>query len=97
MSKKRVHEIVKELKEQGIELDNKEIVTELTDLGYDVKSHSSSLEDDQAKAAVQRILDKRRPKQASAQPPAKGFMMVRRKAPAPAGASAEPPDRKSVV
>jgi translation initiation factor IF-2 len=90
MSKKRVHEIVKELKEQGIELDNKEIVTELTDLGYDVKSHSSSLEDDQAKAAVQRILDKRRPKQASAQPPAKGFMMVRRKAPAPAGASAEP-------
>ncbi len=48
MSKKRVHEIAKELKEHGIDLDNKEVVTELAALGYDVKSHSSSLEDDQA-------------------------------------------------
>ena len=30
MSKKRVHEIAKELKNFGIELDNKEVVTELT-------------------------------------------------------------------
>ena len=29
MSKKRVHEIAKELKAQGIELDNKEVVSEL--------------------------------------------------------------------
>ena len=29
MSKKRVHEIAKELKAYGIELDNKEVVTEL--------------------------------------------------------------------
>ncbi|HVE82712.1 MAG TPA: translation initiation factor IF-2 [Myxococcales bacterium] len=78
MSKKRVHEIAKELKNHGIELDNKDVVTELVSLGYDVKSHSSSLEDDQATAAVQKILDKRKPK---APPPAvapKGFV-VRRK------------------
>ncbi|WNG19814.1 translation initiation factor IF-2 [Cystobacter fuscus] len=80
MSKKRVHEIAKELKDHGVELDNKEVVTELVALGYDVKSHSSSLEDDQATSAVQRILDKRKPKQAAAPVAAKGFV-VRRKAP----------------
>ncbi|MET0405692.1 MAG: translation initiation factor IF-2 N-terminal domain-containing protein, partial [Cystobacter sp.] len=80
MSKKRVHEIAKELKDHGVELDNKEVVTELVALGYDVKSHSSSLEDDQATSAVQRILDKRKPKQSAAPVAAKGFV-VRRKAP----------------
>ncbi|PTL77893.1 translation initiation factor IF-2 [Vitiosangium sp. GDMCC 1.1324] len=80
MSKKRVHEIAKELKDHGVELDNKEVVTELVALGYDVKSHSSSLEDDQATAAVQKILDKRKPKQAAPPVTAKGFV-VRRKAP----------------
>ncbi len=81
MSKKRVHEIAKELKSHGIELDNKEVVTELVALGYDVKSHSSSLEDDQAIAAVQKIVDKKKPKATVASVPAKGFM-VRRKGPA---------------
>src|SRR5688500_11510639 len=80
MSKKRVHEIAKELKDQGVELDNKEVETEPVALGYAVKSHSSSLEDDQATAAVQKILDKRKPKQAAAPVTAKGFV-VRRKAP----------------
>src|SRR3954468_19436594 len=84
MSKKRVHEIAKELKGHGIELDNKEVVTELVGLGYDVKSHSSSLEDDQATAAVQRILDKRKPKAAAPPVTAKGFV-VRRKAATPGG------------
>src|SRR3954471_17732384 len=78
MSKKRVHEIAKELKNHGIELDNKDVVTELLSLGYDVKSHSSSLEDDQATAAVQGILDKRKPKAPPPAVTAKGFM-VRRK------------------
>ena len=78
MSKKRVHEIAKELKSLGIELDNKEVVTELVSLGYDVKSHSSSLEDDQATAAVQKIVDKRHPKAAPPPVAAKGFV-VRRK------------------
>ena len=66
MSKKRVHEIAKELKDNGIELDNKAVVDELKALGYDVKSHSSSLEDDEAKEAVRRILDKKKPKAAPA-------------------------------
>ena len=82
MSKKRVHEIARELKSFGIELDNREVVTELTSLGYDVKSHSSSLEDDQATAAVQRIVEKRRPKAAPAPVAAKGFV-VRRRSPGP--------------
>mgnify|MGYP001573315275 CR=1 FL=1 len=79
MSKKRVHEIAKELKEKhGIEFDNKQVVTELVSLGYDVKSHSSSLEDDQAIAAVQKIVEKRKPKAAPAPVAPKGFV-VRRK------------------
>ena len=62
MSKKRVHEIAKELKETyGIDLDNKGVVAELHALGYDVKSHSSSLDDDQALASVQTIFEKRKP------------------------------------
>jgi len=100
MSKKRVHEIAKDLKDAGVELDNKAVVDELKALGYDVKSHSSSLEDDEAKEAVKRILDKKKPKAAPAPVAAKGFV-VRRKvggdaAPAPmaappAAASAPPP------
>ncbi|MFZ5440361.1 MAG: translation initiation factor IF-2 N-terminal domain-containing protein, partial [Myxococcota bacterium] len=79
MSKKRVHEIAKELKEKhGIEFDNKQVVTELVSLGYDVKSHSSSLEDDQAIAAIQKIVDKRKPKAAPPPVAPKGFV-VRRK------------------
>ena len=80
MSKKRVHEIAKELKSFGIDLDNKEVVTELAALGYDVKSHSSSLEDDQATSAVQRIVEKRKPRAAPPPVAAKGFV-VRRRAP----------------
>ncbi len=89
MSKKRVHEIAKELKDHGVELDNKEVVTELVSLGYDVKSHSSSLEDDQATAAVQKILDKRKPKQAAPPVTAKGFVVRRKAAPSPGSPSGE--------
>ena len=85
MSKKRVHEIAKELNKHGIELDNKDVVTELVSLGYDVKNHSSSLEDDQATAAVQKILDKRKPK---APPPAAPSATP---APTPAAATSQPP------
>ncbi|MCL2626258.1 MAG: translation initiation factor IF-2 [Cystobacterineae bacterium] len=77
MSKKRVHEIAKELRSQGIELDNKDVVQELVHFGYEVRSHSSSLEDDQAAAAIQKILDKRRPKPAPIAA-AKGFVVRRR-------------------
>ncbi|MCE9666291.1 translation initiation factor IF-2 [Myxococcus stipitatus] len=89
MSKKRVHEIAKELKGHGIELDNKEVVNELSALGYDVKSHSSSLDDDQATAAVQKILDKRKPKQAAPPVTAKGFVVRRKVGPPSGGASSE--------
>src|SRR5258708_4556777 len=80
MSKKRVHEIARELKAQGIELDNKDVVGELVALGYDVKSHSSSLEDDQANAAILKIVQQRKPKAPPAPVTAKGFV-VRRKLP----------------
>jgi translation initiation factor IF-2 len=91
MSKKRVHEIAKELKNHGIELDNKEVVTELAGLGYDVKSHSSSLDDDQATAAVQKILDKRKPKQAAAPVAAKGFVVRRKVGPTTSPSSGDSP------
>ncbi len=92
MSKKRVHEIAKDLKDAGVDLDNKAVVDELKALGYDVKSHSSSLEDDEAREAVKRILDKKKPKAAPAPVAAKGFV-VRRKVggeagPAPVAAAA---------
>ena len=67
MSKKRVHELGKTLKEHGIELSNQELVEKLHALGYDVKSHSSSLEDDQAQAAFEKISGEKKPKPAPAQ------------------------------
>jgi len=79
MTKKRVHELGKQLKEHGIELSNQELVEKLHALGYlEVKSHSSSLEDDQASAAFDRILAERKPKSAPARHAGPGFV-VRRK------------------
>ncbi|HEX9050849.1 MAG TPA: translation initiation factor IF-2 N-terminal domain-containing protein, partial [Anaeromyxobacter sp.] len=78
MSKKRVHEIGKALKEQGIELSNQELVDKLHALGYDVKSHSSSLEDDQAQAALERIIAERKPKPAPARAAGPGFVVRKR-------------------
>lgn len=79
MSKKRVHEIARELHEShGIELDTKGVVEELRGLGYDVKSHSSSLESEEAQAAVQRIIEKRKLRGAPAAVAPKGFVVRRR-------------------
>jgi translation initiation factor IF-2 len=79
MSKKRVHELGKQLKEHGIELSNNELVDKLHALGYtDVKSHSSSLEDDQAATAFEKIIGERKPKPAPAKPTGPGFV-VRKK------------------
>ena len=50
MAKKRVYEMAKELG-----LSNKEVVDKLQALGFDVKSHSSSLEEVEADAAISRI------------------------------------------
>jgi translation initiation factor IF-2 len=96
MSKKRVHELGKQLKEQGIELSNTELVEKLHALGYDVKSHSSSLEDDQAQAAFEKIVGERRPKPAAPKPTGPGFVVRKRAhtepapAPVPAAAAPEP-------
>jgi translation initiation factor IF-2 len=92
MSKKRVHELGKQLKEQGIELSNQDLVERLHQLGYDVKSHSSSLEDDQAQAALDKILGEKKPKPAPVRATGPGFV-VRKKAhvePAPVVVAPEP-------
>jgi len=91
MAKKRVYELAKELGMQ-----NKELVDWLQAHGYDdVKSHSSSLDDDQAQAVTDKIQAERNPTPAAT--PAKGFVVRRRRAdieadpnrqPAPAAAAA---------
>ncbi|MDP1920013.1 MAG: translation initiation factor IF-2, partial [Myxococcales bacterium] len=79
MSKKRVHEIAKELKDNhGIELDNKAMVSTLAGLGYDVKSHSSSLDDDEAREAVKKVVEKLKPKAAPPAVAPKGVVVRRR-------------------
>src|SRR6266498_1366347 len=90
MSKKRVHELAKQLKEQGIELSNQELVEKLHAIGYDVKSHSSSLEDDQAQSAFEKIVGEKKPKPAPVRTAGPGFV-VRKRAhtePAPVAAPA---------
>ncbi len=98
MSKKRVHELAKQLKEQGIELSNQELVDRLHQLGFEVKSHSSSLDDDQAQAAFEKIVGEKKPKAAAPRPSGPGFV-VRKKStipvpppppPAPVAAAPEP-------
>ena len=97
MSKKRVHELGKQLKEAGIELSNQELVEKLHALGYDVKSHSSSLEDDQATAAYEKIIAERKPKPAAPRAAGPGFVVRKRAhvehpaAPAPQPMEAAPP------
>jgi translation initiation factor IF-2 len=91
MSKKRVHELGKQLKEHGIELSNPELVEKLHALGYDVKSHSSSLEEDQAQAAVDRILAERKPKPAPVRPSGPGFVVRKRAHPEVMVPAAPPP------
>jgi translation initiation factor IF-2 len=100
MSKKRVHELGKQLKEQGIELSNTELVDKLHALGYtDVKSHSSSLEDDQAATAYEKIVGERKPKPAPVKATGPGFV-VRKKVhteppPAPVAAAPAPAPQPS--
>jgi translation initiation factor IF-2 len=96
MTKKRVHELGKMLKEHGLELSNQELVEKLHALGYDVKSHSSSLEEDQAQAAVDRIVAERRPKAAPVKAAGPGFVVRKRAAvvhevPEPPAPAAPPP------
>src|SRR5512137_1180048 len=90
MSKKRVHELAKQLKEAGIELSNQELVEKLHALGYDVKSHSSSLEEDQCQAAYERIVAEKRPKAPAPRPSGPGFVVRKRAHVEPAPAAPAP-------
>jgi translation initiation factor IF-2 len=74
MAKKRVHELAKDL---GFE--NKDMVAKLQGWGYDgVKSHSSTLEDDQVRSVTERILSERKP--TAPKPSASGVVIRRSKA-----------------
>src|SRR3954470_4072414 len=75
MAKKRVYELAKDLG-----LSNKEMVDWLRAHEYDVKSHSSSLEDDQAQAVMERVAGERVPKAVAPKPPASGVVLRRKKA-----------------
>src|SRR5512139_838965 len=91
MSKKRVHELGKQLKEAGIELSNQELVEKLHALGYDVKSHSSSLEEDQSQSAYERIVAEKKPKAPAPRPTGPGFVVRKRAHVEPAAPAAAPP------
>src|SRR5437868_3804398 len=92
MAKKRVYELAKDLG-----LSNKEMVEWLHAHEYDVKSHSSSLEDDQALAVTEKFRGERVPKAAAPKPSASGVVLRRKKADTlgpdgqPLGEHPEPP------
>ena len=92
MAKKRVYELAKDLG-----LSNKEMVDWLKTHEYDVKSHSSSLEDDQALAVTEKFRGERVPKAAAPKPSASGVVLRRKKADTlgpdgqPLGEHPEPP------
>ncbi|HWV38149.1 MAG TPA: translation initiation factor IF-2 [Vulgatibacter sp.] len=75
MAKKRVYELAKELGMQ-----NRELVDWLQANGYDdVKSHSSSLDEDVAQAVMEKVQAERNPPPSPASMP-KGFVVRRRRA-----------------
>ena len=75
MAKKRVYELAKDLG-----LSNKEMVEWLHAHEYDVKSHSSSLEDDQALAVLEKFKGERNPKAEAPKPASSGVVLRRKKA-----------------
>src|SRR5947207_5986348 len=75
MAKKRVYELAKDLG-----LSNKEMVDWLRAHEYDVKSHSSSLEDDQALAVVEKFKGEKGPKVEAPKASGSGVVLRRKKA-----------------
>ncbi len=75
MAKKRVYELAKDLG-----LSNKEMVDWLRAHEYDVKSHSSSLEDDQALAVVEKFKGEKGTKVEVPKPSGSGVVLRRKKA-----------------
>jgi translation initiation factor IF-2 len=74
MGKKRVHELAKELG-----LDNKEVLDKLQAAGLDVKSHSSSVYEDEARAVLGKPKVAEPPPAAAVGPRRPGMMIVKRK------------------
>src|SRR6266446_2289072 len=75
MAKKRVYELAKDLG-----LSNKEMVDWLRAHEYDVKSHSSSLEDDQALAVAEKFKGEKGAKVEAPKPSGSGVVLRRKKA-----------------
>ena len=75
MAKKRVYELAKDLG-----LSNKEMVDWLRAHEYDVKSHSSSLEDDQAIAVVEKFKGEKPARAEVPKPSGSGVVLRRKKA-----------------
>src|SRR2546421_4837677 len=75
MAKKRVYELAKDLG-----LSNKEMVEWLHAHEYDVKSHSSSLEDDQAQAVIEKFKGEKTPKAVAPKPSGSGVVLRRKRA-----------------
>src|SRR6266446_2383606 len=75
MAKKRVYELAKDLG-----LSNKEMVDWLRAHEYDVKSHSSSLEDDQALAVVEKFRGEKPARVEAPKPSGSGVVLRRKKA-----------------
>ncbi|HEY6910018.1 MAG TPA: translation initiation factor IF-2 [Myxococcales bacterium] len=75
MAKKRVYELAKDLG-----LSNKEMVDWLRAHEYDVKSHSSSLEDDQALAVLEKFKGEKSPRVEAPKASGSGVVLRRKKA-----------------
>src|SRR5216683_3675768 len=75
MAKKRVYELAKDLG-----LSNKDMVDWLKSHEYDVKSHSSSLEDDQAQAVLEKFKGEKAPRLVAPKPPSSGVVLRRKRA-----------------
>ena len=75
MAKKRVYELAKD---HG--LSNKEMVDWLRAHEYDVKSHSSSLEDDQAVAVLEKFRGEKVPRVEAPKSSGSGVVLRRKKA-----------------
>jgi translation initiation factor IF-2 len=75
MAKKRVYELAKELG-----MSNPDMVAWLKTHEYDVKSHSSSLEDDQAQAVIEKFRGEKAPKAVAPKPASSGVVLRRKRA-----------------
>ena len=84
MGKKRVHELAKELG-----LQNRDLINRLQKAGFDVKSHSSTVDEDDARRAVKKGDGGARAKTETTRPKAASKVIRRRRKEAPAAPAPE--------